>query len=244
MRVSVVKLFLFVDLLGVAMVVSILPSLALSRGMSQTFAGFCGFVYGALQMLSAPVVTSRASSFDPRMMLAASSLLTAVSYLMLGLTSSPVLFLVSRCLAGLSRHSSSLSKTFLENDAHLGDLQLLSSIAFIAVPLVSPQLPQRLACVLSVIMLCSAAAIALFFPQGKAKPAEEVTLREKSGAQSARDESLPRAELLRCGTSAFGASLFSSALYASQDARFAGQLRALASASNVRNGKKERKKEG
>ena len=258
MFVSVVKLFLFVDLVGVALVVPLLPALALER-MSQSLFGLSGSVYGLLQIFSAPLVLSLADSpsVDRRMLLALSSFLTAFSYLLLALSSSSVpLFFCSRVLAGCVRHSASLSKTLLEGELHLGDLQILSSVAFVAGPLVATRLPRRWACFLSVACLLAAAVVALILPNNRReeedsdekkkneKPSETTSATTattttttasspSSTKASPSSSSLPRRLLMRSGLSSFGASLFSSALYASFEARTSGTLRSVAAASNV-----------
>ncbi len=240
--------------------VPLLPALALER-MSQSLFGLSGSVYGLLQIFSAPLVLSLADSpsVDRRMLLALSSFLTAFSYLLLALSSSSVpLFFCSRVLAGCVRHSASLSKTLLEGELHLGDLQILSSVAFVAGPLVATRLPRRWACFLSVACLLAAAVVALILPNNRReeedsdekkkneKPSETTSATTattttttttasspSSTKASPSSSSLPRRLLMRSGLSSFGASLFSSALYASFEARTSGTLRSVAAASNV-----------
>jgi MFS family permease len=249
-HVSRVKLFLFVDLVGVALVVPLLPSIALER-MSQSMFGLSSTVYGLLQIVSAPIVLrlSDRLDVDSRLLLFCSAFFTAASYFLMCLTSSATFFFVARVLAGLSRHSSSLSKTFLTGEVcclacafvnsfckkqkvNLGDLQILSSLAFIGGPLIATRLPTRMACLFSVVMLVLASFVALSLPKmSNAVPQTELN----AIADDARENiSLPKLSLFRSGMSTFGASLFSSALYVSSIDRVAsGNLRSVAAGSNV-----------
>ncbi len=223
-----VKAFLFLDLLGVSLVVPLLPSIAL-RLMSQTGLGLAMTLYGLLQIVSAPLVLRASDQVDARMLLAASSSLTALSYFLLCASDSLAGFWIARALAGASRHSSSLSKTFLHGELHLGDLQMLSSLAFIIGPLAGGRLPVAVSCLASVALLLLAAGVALFLPP---PPSVDAAARSVPSA-SPPPAVLPVRPLARSGVSTFAASLYTSALFSQNDPRTAGNLRSLAAASNV-----------
>ncbi len=228
---ALVKAFLFVDLLGVSLVVPLLPAIALGLGMSQTALGLSMTLYGVMQIISAPVVLRWSDRVDARLLLAASSGCTALSYLLLCLSRADriVLFWIARALAGVSRHSSSLSKTFLHGEVNLGDLQLLSSLAFIIGPLAGGRLPLVVSCLASVALLSVAACMSMLLPAPSAAATAATTVVSVAPVPAV----LPMKPLARSGVSTFAASLYSSALFSQNDTRTAGNLRSLAAASNV-----------
>ncbi|KAJ8315392.1 hypothetical protein KUTeg_007542 [Tegillarca granosa] len=137
------KLFKDMDLFGVSIVLPLISSHARELGASPTVTGVIGSLYGFLQFFSSPVVGRWSDISGRRYCLIWCLILSAGSYALLGIASSPFLMFISRIPGGIFKHSQTISKSLLTDivpdnqlSRALGYFNAASSIGFILGPLI------------------------------------------------------------------------------------------------------------
>uniref|UniRef100_A0A1X7SN32 Major facilitator superfamily (MFS) profile domain-containing protein n=1 Tax=Amphimedon queenslandica TaxID=400682 RepID=A0A1X7SN32_AMPQE len=94
----------FLDMLGVSMIIGIMIQAFKSRGISPSVTGLVGSLYGAIQIFSGPVIGRLGDVYGRKKFMFLSYLMPGLSYLILGTTSSVHLLIVSRILNGVFKH--------------------------------------------------------------------------------------------------------------------------------------------
>jgi len=147
----VVALGGFLDLLAVALLLPPLSSHLKSLGLASWQRGLVLSSYGVLQFVSGPVIGSVSDAGDRRKVFLICTLFTAFSYCLLGFTSSIVWALSARALAGIFKHSQTLSKALLcdasvtfgeARSAALARFNGASSVGFIVGPVLGGHILQ------------------------------------------------------------------------------------------------------
>ncbi|CAH1224761.1 MFSD9 [Branchiostoma lanceolatum] len=137
----------FLDLFGVSMIIPLLSRHAKHMGASPALMGALASVYGGLQLFSSPLIGSWGDVWGKRPMLLLCLLLTTVSYTLLGLAPTLTLAILVRILAGIFKHSQTLSKAYLadivpkaKHSEVFGRFSAFSSMGFIVGPVVGGHL--------------------------------------------------------------------------------------------------------
>ncbi|KAL3882790.1 hypothetical protein ACJMK2_029097 [Sinanodonta woodiana] len=133
----------FLDLFGVSLVLPLIMRHAKELGASSTVSGVLGSTYGALQLLSSPVVGKWSDRSGRHFVLLVCLFLSACSYSMFFLATSVVLLFLVRIPLGIIKHSQTISKAYLadiskvsEQSATFGNFNSASSLGFIVGPVV------------------------------------------------------------------------------------------------------------
>lgn len=139
----------FLDLFGVSMVVPLLSLHVKSLGVSPVVAGVVGSSYGILQFFSSTFVGCWSDVVGRRSSLLACILLSALGYLLLGVSTNVFLFTLARVPVGLFKHTLSISRALLsdlvtekERPLVLGQFNTASGIGFILGPMVGGYLTE------------------------------------------------------------------------------------------------------
>jgi len=104
----------FLDLLAVALILPPLSSHLKALGLASWQRGFVLSSYGVLQFVSGPVIGSISDAGHRKRVFLICTLCTACSYCLLGFSSSSIVWaLLARALAGIFKHSQTLSKALL-----------------------------------------------------------------------------------------------------------------------------------
>ncbi|XP_041511928.1 major facilitator superfamily domain-containing protein 9 [Microtus oregoni] len=139
----------FLDLFGVSMVVPLLSLHVKSLGVSPIVAGVVGSSYGILQFFSSTFVGCWSDVVGRRSSLLACILLSALGYLLLGVSTNVFLFTLARVPAGIFKHTLSISRALLsdlvtekERPLVLGQFNTASGVGFILGPVVGGYLTE------------------------------------------------------------------------------------------------------
>ncbi|XP_004633320.1 major facilitator superfamily domain-containing protein 9 [Octodon degus] len=139
----------FLDLFGVSMVIPLLDLHAKSLGASPTVAGIVGSSYGILQLFSSTLVGCWSDVAGRRRSLLLCLLLSALGYLLLGASSSVLLFALARVPVGIFKHTLSICRALLsdlvvekERPVVLGRFNTASSAGFILGPVLGGYLAE------------------------------------------------------------------------------------------------------
>ncbi|CAH7233770.1 major facilitator superfamily domain-containing protein 9 [Phodopus roborovskii] len=139
----------FLDLFGVSMVVPLLSLHVKSLGVSPAVAGVVGSSYGALQLFSSTFVGCWSDVVGRRSSLLVCILLSALGYLLLGVSTNVFLFTLARVPVGVFKHTLSISRALLsdlvaekERPLVLGRFNTASGVGFILGPMVGGYLTE------------------------------------------------------------------------------------------------------
>ncbi|XP_049990712.1 major facilitator superfamily domain-containing protein 9 [Alexandromys fortis] len=139
----------FLDLFGVSMVVPLLSLHVKSLGVSPIVAGVVGSSYGFLQFFSSTFVGCWSDMVGRRSSLLACILLSALGYLLLGVSTNVFLFTLARVPTGIFKHTLSISRALLsdlvtekERPLVLGQFNTASGVGFILGPVVGGYLTE------------------------------------------------------------------------------------------------------
>uniref|UniRef100_A0A8C2UWC3 Major facilitator superfamily domain containing 9 n=2 Tax=Chinchilla lanigera TaxID=34839 RepID=A0A8C2UWC3_CHILA len=131
------------------MVIPLLDLHAKSLGASPTVAGIVGSSYGILQLFSSTLVGCWSDVAGRRCSLLLCLLLSALGYLLLGASSSMLLFALARVPVGIFKHTLSISRALLsdlvvekERPVVLGRFNTASSAGFILGPVLGGYLAE------------------------------------------------------------------------------------------------------
>ncbi|ETW00839.1 hypothetical protein H310_07365 [Aphanomyces invadans] len=141
--VKVLYLISFLDLFSVSLIVPSLPSYVKSLGGDAVSIGYISSLYGAIQMVSAPLAGVLSDIFDRRLVLLIGIAGSAVGYVILGFSMTLSMVVFSRVPCGVFKHTLSTvrlavadqTSTKTRADA-LGKINAYSSFGFIFGPLV------------------------------------------------------------------------------------------------------------
>lgn len=139
----------FLDLLGVSLILPLILPEVKSLGASHIAAGCITSLYGAIQLLSSPLAGWWSDRLGRRPVLLVCTAATAVSYLLLGATSSLVVIVVARVIAGIFKHSQTMCRaalvdvTRIQDRSHVfGTFNAMSSMGFIVGPMLGGHLSE------------------------------------------------------------------------------------------------------
>ncbi|XP_031223202.1 major facilitator superfamily domain-containing protein 9 isoform X2 [Mastomys coucha] len=142
-------LCLYLDLFGVSMVVPLLNLHVRSLGVSPIVAGIVGSSYGILQLFSSTFVGCWSDMVGRRSSLLLCILLSALGYLLLGMSTNVFLFTLARVPVGIFKHTLSISRALLsdlvtekERPLVLGQFNTASGVGFILGPVVGGYLTE------------------------------------------------------------------------------------------------------
>ncbi|KAG0727774.1 Major facilitator superfamily domain-containing protein 9 [Chionoecetes opilio] len=181
---SVIYLMGFLDLLGVSLILPLILPVVNSLGTSHIIAGCITSLYGAIQLLSSPLVGWWSDGLGRRPVLLACTLATAFSYLLLGASTSLLIIVLARAIAGVFKHSQTLCRAVLVDvtpaqdwSQVFGTFNATSSMGFIVGPMLGEldngfTLVCTLAAALFVVdfVLCWAFIPEKAFGQGRVEP--------------------------------------------------------------------------
>ncbi|XP_021085931.1 major facilitator superfamily domain-containing protein 9 isoform X2 [Mesocricetus auratus] len=143
------RLCLYLDLFAVSMVVPLLSLHVKSLGVSPVVAGVVGSTYGALQLFSSTFVGCWSDVVGRRSSLLVCILLSALGYLLLGVSTNVFLFTLARVPVGVFKHTLSISRALLsdlvtekERPLVLGQFNTASGVGFILGPMVGGYLTE------------------------------------------------------------------------------------------------------
>ncbi|XP_065837520.1 major facilitator superfamily domain-containing protein 9-like [Oscarella lobularis] len=133
----------FLDLAAVGVIVPFFPKHLENLGASPALAGTYGSLYGALQLLSSPLVGRLSDLHGRRRILLVVLLSCTVGYFLIGMAPNLFLLFLLRIPTGIFKHSLSLGKGCLadvtseeKRPAQLGHYNGISSAGFIVGPIV------------------------------------------------------------------------------------------------------------
>ncbi|XP_021490505.2 major facilitator superfamily domain-containing protein 9 isoform X1 [Meriones unguiculatus] len=139
----------FLDLFGVSMVVPLLNLHVKSLGVSPIVAGVVGSSYGVLQLFSSTFVGCWSDVVGRRPSLLVCVLLSALGYLLLGMSTNVFLFTLARVPVGVFKHTLSISRALLSDlvtekarPRVLGHFNTASGVGFILGPVVGGYLTE------------------------------------------------------------------------------------------------------
>ncbi|XP_020843555.1 major facilitator superfamily domain-containing protein 9 [Phascolarctos cinereus] len=139
----------FLDFFGVSMIVPLLSVHIKSLGASPTTAGVVGSLYGVLQLFSSTVVGCWSDVVGRQYSLLVCILLSALGYLLLGISSSVLLVAIARIPVGIFKHTLSISRALLsdlvlerERPLVIGKFNTASNVGFILGPMVGGYLTE------------------------------------------------------------------------------------------------------
>uniref|UniRef100_A0ABK0LLI0 Major facilitator superfamily domain containing 9 n=1 Tax=Rattus norvegicus TaxID=10116 RepID=A0ABK0LLI0_RAT len=139
----------FLDLFGVSMTVPLLNLHVRSLGVSPVVAGIVGSSYGILQLFSSTFVGCWSDVVGRRCSLLVCILLSALGYLLLGMSTNVFLFTLARVPVGVFKHTLSISRALLsdlvtekERPLVLGQFNTASGVGFILGPVIGGYLTE------------------------------------------------------------------------------------------------------
>ncbi|HSB55834.1 MAG TPA: MFS transporter, partial [Gemmatimonadales bacterium] len=100
-RLLVLFVTAFVDMVGLAMIVPLLPYYATEFGASATVVGLLISAFSVAQLVVAPVWGRFSDRYGRRPAILAGLLVTAIAYIIFGLAGSVAVLLLSRIVQGL-----------------------------------------------------------------------------------------------------------------------------------------------
>ncbi|XP_041463402.1 major facilitator superfamily domain-containing protein 9-like [Lytechinus variegatus] len=141
--------FGFLDLFAVALIIPVASRQATNLGASPAAVGLVGTIYGTLQLISAPLVGRWSDVGGRRLTLLLCLFFTSVGYILMGLSTSIVYYLLARVPLGIFKHSVSITRAYLaeitpksERARVFGYFNGISSIGFIIGPLIGGHLAE------------------------------------------------------------------------------------------------------
>jgi len=167
----------FIDLFGVSLLVPLLAHEVRKYGASSTVVGLFLSLYGALQLISSPIVGQASDSYGRKFVLWFCLLGSGFGYLMLGFSHSLLLMFLSRIPTGLLKHSQAVIKAYVadvtppqERPAVLGTLNAVCSSGFIIGPVIGGHIAssqfgfQKVAIITGLIFVLNAALVYFAIP--------------------------------------------------------------------------------
>ena len=175
-RVAVV---VFLDMLGVGVLIPMLPALAKSLGAGPATIGLLGSLYGALNLVGGPCMGHVSDRYGRRFALLLALLGSGLGYAGLGFATSIIAVILCRIPTGLLKQSMTVAKAYIsqltsheERAAGIARLNLCSSAGFMFGPAIggyisaaSPQGHQWAALLTGTIFALDAAFVWFAIPQ-------------------------------------------------------------------------------
>jgi len=135
------QFFIFLDMIGVGMILPVMPSLAKELGATPALYGLIGSFYGIGQLIGAPLSGYLSDRYGRKAMLLISFVDCAVCYGALALVTSFEMMLVCRLVIGLGKQTMSVAQTFVtdlttneERATAMGRLSTIFGFGFIIGP--------------------------------------------------------------------------------------------------------------
>lgn len=130
------------------MIITLMPKMILSIGVSPFVAGLIGSLYGAVQVFSSPLMGRLGDTQGRKTLLLISYIGPALGYFALGVSPSSILVIIlSRIHNGITKHGLSTSKAYLaditpskDRASILGTFNAISGLGFIIGPLMGGQM--------------------------------------------------------------------------------------------------------
>ncbi len=171
--VPIVIATVFVDIIGFAMILPLLPSYAARLGGSPTSIGLLVAAYSLLQLVLAPLWGRASDRFGRRPVLLIGLTGSVVSYLLFAVAGSYAMLLLSRVIDGASGASINVAQAYLADETRstqraraMGIVGAAVGVGFIVGPIlggitagISPMLPGLLAAAITAINLLIAVVI-------------------------------------------------------------------------------------
>ncbi|RHY14554.1 hypothetical protein DYB37_000321 [Aphanomyces astaci] len=180
--VEVLYLISFLDLFSVSLIVPSLPSYVKSLGGDAVSIGYISSLYGAIQMVSAPLAGVLSDIFDRRLVLLVGIAGSAVGYAILGFSMTLSMVVFSRVPCGVFKHTLSTVRLAVADQTlpnaradALGKINAYSSFGFIFGPLVGgilgayPNGFNYTAMLTAVVFCCNYVLVLLYVPPAKPK---------------------------------------------------------------------------
>lgn len=184
----------FLDFLGASMIMPVFGSHLRSLGISHSLVGLLSSCYGAIQLVSSPIVGSWSDINGRRTTLGLTIVLSSVAYGLMGIVSSFYLFCVIRCLLGSFKHTQTLCRAYVadivpeDKQASVqGLMNAVTSFSFMIGPVFSGHMMevengfQLLTRVVVVIFILNASVVYIF------AGSEETTRKVKESTKHKQD---------------------------------------------------------
>ncbi|XP_061193286.1 uncharacterized protein LOC133201504 [Saccostrea echinata] len=151
------------DLFGVSMILPLISTHARDLGATPTVTGIIGSTYGALQLMSSPIVGQWSDNAGRKFCLLFCLLASAGGYFLMSFSTTLIVLMLSRIPTGIFKHSQSVSRSYLtdvssrsDQSGVLGTFNAASSIGFILGPMVGGRLAETSGGFYKVTFLCTA----------------------------------------------------------------------------------------
>ncbi|XP_065057236.1 major facilitator superfamily domain-containing protein 9-like [Rhopilema esculentum] len=167
----------FLDLFAVSLLVPLLAHEVRKYGASPTMVGLFLSIYGALQLLSSPLMGQASDLFGRKRVLSFCLLGSASGYFLLGFSHSLVFMFLARIPTGLLKHSQAIIKAYVadvtpptQRPAALGTLNAICSSGFIIGPVIGGHIAmsqfgfQKVATITGLIFFCNSIFVLFFVP--------------------------------------------------------------------------------
>ena len=180
-----------VDMIGIAMIVPLLSPFLDSLGADSRTIGFMKSIYGAVQLISAPLIGAYSDRVSRRSVWVASLVGGGVAYSLLGITRALAIIAISRVFAGFFRQSQTVCKAWISElgtaesrSEDLGIFYVTVGSGFIVGPPVSGFLAEKYghqAAFLtgSALLFVNAVAVWLLLP-----PGSQLVMKKESSESS------------------------------------------------------------
>uniref|UniRef100_A0A1B6DTI1 Major facilitator superfamily (MFS) profile domain-containing protein n=1 Tax=Clastoptera arizonana TaxID=38151 RepID=A0A1B6DTI1_9HEMI len=133
----------FLDTFATSLIIPLLTIHFRSLGMSHMLIGIISSVYAGVQLFSSPAIGCWSDKFGKQQTLKISLLICAVSYLILGVTTSIFVIVVIRFILGIMKHTQTICKTLVpelftseQQTEAFGMINAVTAIGFVAGPAV------------------------------------------------------------------------------------------------------------
>eukprot|EP00112_Aurelia_sp_Birch-Aquarium-sp1_P026810 Seg974.11 transcript_id=Seg974.11/GoldUCD/mRNA.D3Y31 product="Major facilitator superfamily domain-containing protein 9" protein_id=Seg974.11/GoldUCD/D3Y31 len=203
----------FLDLFAVALLIPLLAHEVRKYGASPTMVGLFMSIYGALQLISSPLMGQASDLFGRKKVLWFCLLGAGSGYLMLGFSRSLIFMFISRIPTGLLKHSQAIIKAYVadvtpqeERPAALGTLNAVCSSGFIIGPMIGGHIAmgqfgfQKVAFITGLLFILNSIFVLIAIPETKsdASPVGEASSSAKRESAPEKEESLrERREFMR-----------------------------------------------
>ncbi|XP_045133495.1 major facilitator superfamily domain-containing protein 9-like [Portunus trituberculatus] len=191
----------FLDLLGVSLILPLILPVVNSLGASHITAGCITSLYGAIQLLSSPLAGWWSDGMGRRPVLLVCLLATAMSYVMLGASSSLLIIVIARVIAGVFKHSQTMCRavlvdiTLVQDRSHVfGTFNATSSMGFIVGPMLGGHLSEvpngfRVVCSLAAALFIINFVLCWVFIPEKASDQRRVEAKKTPASQPRQSRS-------------------------------------------------------
>ncbi|CAL8111458.1 unnamed protein product [Orchesella dallaii] len=204
----------FLDLLAVSLFLPLLSTGMRDLGATPFMVGLIGSAYGAIQLISSPVMGWGSDIYGPKLVMFVSLVATAVAYVVQGSALNIAMMLIARGLAGIFKHTQTVGKSIVselstKDKSHvIGNFNAFGSMGFILGPTLGAHIAQldngfQIVCYLSAsAFLFNAVLLSILVPDpsklmsAKPSPKNSPKLKSKSKKSSLKGDSSDDASTL------------------------------------------------